>query len=680
MKKIAHFGAFDHDSYGDLLFPKLAEYLLPDFAITHVAPTATTTEWSDACPVIALEEAVARNDWDGILVGGGDIIQSGGWRTRKWRDSSRSLLGGLPGLWMGAAFLSAKLNIPAAWNAPGVPLPFPDWFAEYAALAGACTDYVAVRDADSRANLGPVLNVPISVVPDTALMASRIWPLAERQRRLALSLSCVDTARRHADMRAAVHNLIRELDLDESDIVVAPLLRWELEEYPPEIVRQEAPFASRAPLPGCPGLVATARLIGGSSWYVGNSLHGLITAVSYGIPAVIVVPVHNKGAHKYRGFLEAAGLDPAAYLANCWTEAGDLLLRQKPARIAEETLATCERHVGRLRSVLSSGPVDKAHIWRRLASSAHQRSETLCLMGTPVEHLCAHLLTEEHNLALATDREMALVSAWQSWQQSRLGRLSNLIARLLRFVANAMRWSRGLLDAALRTLLLNALERHWIGMLGLRRVRELPGLDWLLSKLQLPSSSSQVIAKIGPYLTRREEALYREAILPLRAAGQQQPSRMCRPEAPSATRGAPSCTRRRILFVCGEFPNPVHGGGGRVAGFVKALSRHHDVLVAAWYKRECDAEAYANLRPYCRSLLRLSIEDLEHGCAAKILKALGGQPADIVHYEWPRSLRSFDRRLGRCHIYTHMESVSCSLWMDLQRLEPLSQLWLRRLT
>jgi hypothetical protein len=40
-KKIAHFGAFDHDSYGDLLFPLVAEaFLGSEFEVVHIARQA----------------------------------------------------------------------------------------------------------------------------------------------------------------------------------------------------------------------------------------------------------------------------------------------------------------------------------------------------------------------------------------------------------------------------------------------------------------------------------------------------------------------------------------------------------------------------------------------------------------------------------------------------------------
>ena len=60
MKKIAHFGAFDHDSFGDLLFPFLTEYFLPDFSIVHVAPTNIKSRLKDTKPVISIAEALSE--------------------------------------------------------------------------------------------------------------------------------------------------------------------------------------------------------------------------------------------------------------------------------------------------------------------------------------------------------------------------------------------------------------------------------------------------------------------------------------------------------------------------------------------------------------------------------------------------------------------------------------------
>ncbi len=293
--------------------------------------------------------------------------------------------------------------------------------------------------------------------------------------------------------------------------------------------------------------------------------------------------------------------------------------------------------------------------------------------------LTAHetLLMAEHEeeLARVAVRIRALENSLLAWRNSLFGRIARVADYGWELACLPVRAGRYLADPKLRAQALNSLGRRWQARRG-RKIAELPELAWLFRKLDFDVPVGQVIALLGPYLTLRDEARYRAMIGPLIAAGAGAPSKVLRALDQAQTLPPAS---RRILFVCGEFPNPQHGGGGRVADFIKVLSVHHDVYVAAWYDRRRDHDAFVALASYCRRLRGLSFEDLEGGCAGKLLDLLGGQPADIVHYEWPRSLISLDRCLGRHHIYTHMESVSCSLWMDLHRLEPLAPEWLKRL-
>ncbi|MGD9612499.1 MAG: FkbM family methyltransferase [Kiritimatiellia bacterium] len=289
-----------------------------------------------------------------------------------------------------------------------------------------------------------------------------------------------------------------------------------------------------------------------------------------------------------------------------------------------------------------------------------------------VRKACRGALALRHRLvcALPLGAQRALHRAY--------ARVRPLVAVGAGLVALPFRLVQYALHPGLRAKALNALARRWAEWRQRNRLVVLPDLDWVLQKLELDVDPGQIAARIGPYLTRPDEAVYGAMIGALRAAATGSAATVVRAgdlEPPAA--GAPA--RRRILFVCGEFPNPVHGGGGRVADFIKALGADHDVFVGAWYDRLRDPAALAELEPHCRGLLRLSFEDLEAGCAEKLLGLLDGQPADVVHYEWPRALNSFDRRLGRHHVYTHMEAVSCSLWIDLRRLAPLSPDWLRRL-
>lgn len=459
MKKIAHFGAFDHDSYGDLLFPKVAEFLFPDFDLTHVALTSGKTAWTDACPVIGIDEAIRRADWDGILVGGGDIIHTAEWRTKKWKREIFTPFCGLPALWMGSAFLSTKLNIPVAWNAPGVPSPFPDWFAESAKSALGCCDYVAVRDVASRANLTTTAKSGIAVVPDSAVAIARMWPRRETRDHIVISPSRSDAATRASEINGMIEQLTQTLGILRDDVVAAPLMRWESEESSGAPKDFSVSIAARA-ASECESLKSAALLIGESRGYIGNSLHGLITAIAYGVPAVIIPPSHNPGAHKYRGFLEVCGIDPDKHIATNWTQAGTMLTGQKPQAITN-TLPELDAHVERVRQVLNSGSIDKTDSWRRIATSIQKMGEALFFCGVPPDHLKHYskncetkadsffeqTIELKQHLDNATAREQQLLCELEAWRKSFFGRLSHVANTGCHVVAGLVKKPRRIIRA-----------------------------------------------------------------------------------------------------------------------------------------------------------------------------------------------------------------------------------------
>ena len=273
-------------------------------------------------------------------------------------------------------------------------------------------------------------------------------------------------------------------------------------------------------------------------------------------------------------------------------------------------------------------------------------------------------------------RVQALEANLAAWRASLWGRLTTVTDRCFEIARLPVRAGRYALDRELRRKALDHLARRWHRR-RYNRPLVWPNLEWLLARLELDVPAEAVAKLLGHWLGRQEEARYASMLSALRAAATDQPGTVRR-ALELYPADSPPLPRLRILLVCGEFPNPVHGGGGRVADFIKILGERHEVLVATWYDRRRDHDAFVELAPYCHVLHGLTFEDLEGGCIGKLLQLLGGQPADIVHYEWPRALLSHDRRLGRHHIYTHMEAVSCSLWIDLRRMEPLTPDWLRR--
>lgn len=114
MKKIAQFGTFDIDNFGDLLFPYIANYRLNGYDIVHVSPTSNISNFRDAKPSISY--AVAKtHKFDAILVGGGNILSANGTKQKLYNTISKT---GYPSLWIGAAALASHLEVPLIINAP----------------------------------------------------------------------------------------------------------------------------------------------------------------------------------------------------------------------------------------------------------------------------------------------------------------------------------------------------------------------------------------------------------------------------------------------------------------------------------------------------------------------------------------------------------------------------------
>ena len=136
--------------------------------------------------------------------------------------------------------------------------------------------------------------------------------------------------------------------------------------------------------------------------------------------------------------------------------------------------------------------------------------------------------------------------------------------------------------------------------------------------------------------------------------------------------------RRCILFIASQFPSPYHGGGNRVLNFIRFLSEENDIYLATSFSAQKDRADLDVIRPYCKDILKIPPQDFG-GNQNEILKWLAGKRMDVVHYEWPQSLKNFDRAYGPCQIFTYMEMISLRLKMELQALEPLSAAWLRTL-
>ena len=403
MPRIAHFGAFDHNSYGDLLFPLIAEQALPGLELVHVSPTGRPTPWGDACPTIGLAEALQRSDWDGVLIGGGDIVGDGTWWAPLWESCVDPPFASVLGLWAGAGLLALRHNLPLAWNAPGVPAALQPAAAHVARLCLEGSDYVAARDVASAQLLGACGATAVQVVPDTALAVPRLWPVSGLDRdRFVVTVSIQELLHRHAGIAALVEQLARHDATAATELVSVSLMSWQREQTSSRELPQLTARARLHPSQ-LTSLQAVAGAIGTSRGYIGNSLHGLITAIAYGRPAVLVVPIDNASSHKYRGFLETVGLDPEAHLVADWPQVAERLLPQlaQPPRLDPACLAQLDDHWRQLATCLRADrPRRRPRPWPLIQAELDRYAEQLLRFGVTPHDMVASRASLQGRLAV----------------------------------------------------------------------------------------------------------------------------------------------------------------------------------------------------------------------------------------------------------------------------------------
>lgn len=309
--RIAHFGTFDVDNYGDLLFPHLFEWRLPSAEVTHVSPTGGGTQFRDARPSINFAEARAI-DVDAVVVGGGNIVNLGGTRLAQYEGISRIAYAGL---WLGAADLAAGRGVPLAFNGPSISRAEPRMIERRLlrdVISGAA--YAAFRDEESVRN---AQLATASLVPDTAFDLARMWPLPEGNSEPPTGSIAVHVNRRYVSSIAATATVLDEMATNlggqirlipigpcHGDIETANALAGAMKAE----TRVEPVTTLRA----------MAHTIGSSELYIGSSMHGFITSLAYGRRAALVL--NDKPMAKFLGVLESAGLSRTAIYTG-WDDA-----------------------------------------------------------------------------------------------------------------------------------------------------------------------------------------------------------------------------------------------------------------------------------------------------------------------------------------------------------------------
>ncbi len=315
--RIAHFGTFDVENYGDLLFPLVLERRLAGrgHALTHVSPVGGSPIWEDCVETISIRDAMTQS-FDGIIIGGGHIIHGHPSDLKAYRESEDRGLFAYADLWLGSTLRACELGVPIVWNSPGVPGHFLPETAELARWAAGQASYLAVRDATSRRFLaGTGFNGEISVELDTAVEVSELWSsedleAAWRDAFLARGNSLPERAlvvhftSRYlqdgvADAAARLDSLCRSWNLTPILLALGPC-------HGDSMLQREVACALTVPhclIDSARSLREIAACIRGAELYVGSSLHGAVTARAFGRPAILVAREVEGGHAKFSDFV-----------------------------------------------------------------------------------------------------------------------------------------------------------------------------------------------------------------------------------------------------------------------------------------------------------------------------------------------------------------------------------------
>jgi polysaccharide pyruvyl transferase WcaK-like protein len=332
--RIAVFGTFDVDNYGDHLFPRVARHelgrRLPHAAVTAFSPFGRRhpTPLDDGQAAAPLgpwtPERTRRlaDDHHLVLVGGGELMHlNDALLAPVYGTSAAELLRLAPSRWFVEGLgPEREVDCPVVWHAVGVPWSPSGEAAERLRTALARRPYVTVRDRASAARLADAgVDRPIEVVPDSALLLDRIMPPASLRARL-------DRLRAAGAYPppGSPALVVQGCDLLEPHLagVVAAVEHWLAGSPGCEIValetgrcRGDTAFAKALArslsrrvwrLPERRTVEDLAAALAGAGLFLGSSLHGAITAVVYGAPFVLL---NLMGEAKLDGFGDLAGVD-----------------------------------------------------------------------------------------------------------------------------------------------------------------------------------------------------------------------------------------------------------------------------------------------------------------------------------------------------------------------------------
>lgn len=342
---IAHFGTFDVDNYGDLLFPYIARYRWPDCNWVHVSPTGKTTSFHDALPSITVQQAFEEK-FDAAIIGGGNIIHPRPTSLKAYKEVSNLAY---PSLWIGAAKLASEQQIPLTFNAPGI------YTTEHTFLQRVLfrsvfshSSYISFREQESVRIASSFTAKQCEIVPDTAFDIAKMWPTTAPPDNTFIVVNLNPRYHSPVEKTAKYLDIISEKFNLPIKFIIIGACHGDLE-FSQKV--QDRATTNDSIIEDISSLKNMAHSIANARYFIGSSMHGFITALSYRIPSLLLL--NSNPMRKFTGLLDITELPPGI-ICNSWEQVMSQL--DTPALLSERSATkidiALDKHWGKMRDVI----------------------------------------------------------------------------------------------------------------------------------------------------------------------------------------------------------------------------------------------------------------------------------------------------------------------------------------
>jgi polysaccharide pyruvyl transferase WcaK-like protein len=353
-KKILLFGTFDVDNYGDLLFPVVANWRIGENLVA-ISPTANKPSFNLASDIVFSSfKNLLQFKPSTIIVGGGNILH--------FEYSSVFPYQTFPLSYAGLQFyplvLKRHYQSKILYNAPSIVYSDLTFFTRiFFRLCFSSADYLSFRDQKSVRTARSLFDEQVFFVPDTAFDISRVWPKSPQFRPTPKEYLIIHVNQRYGGLASDIAIALDSIHLQTNfEIVFLPIGPCHGDiSYAKKI---SGLMRSKSVVVEELELYRFAQYIANSEMYLGSSMHGFITALSYGVKAALVL--NQFPMAKFQGVLDMSSLSRESCFST-WLQVPNNLngISAIDSKVLESIFQQLDTHWQRIKDIIDCSALSK---------------------------------------------------------------------------------------------------------------------------------------------------------------------------------------------------------------------------------------------------------------------------------------------------------------------------------